>query len=74
MLREHGWDVVVVERDLREELISAGFVGIATDSHTHWADLISRRDREYVVRKNGSGKTQSDAVVSAKRRYGSEQT
>jgi len=65
---------MVEERDRRDELIREGYVGLATENHTHWADLISLRDPAYVLRNYSSGKSQADAVVRARARYGSEQT
>lgn len=39
-LRRKGFDVVVEERDLREELMRTGFAGFASENQTHWADLV----------------------------------
>lgn len=73
-LHERGFDVVVEQRDLREQLIASGYAGIAADNHTHWADLVSVVNPDFVVPNYGSGKSAAEAVVRARRRYGSEQT
>ena len=73
-LREHGWDVVVVERDLRREFERTGGRYAPTIDHTHWADLVSIANPEYTVANYGSGTSADDAVIRARRRYGSEQT
>ena len=49
-----------------------GFAGPASENHTHWAHL-SLRDPDFVGRDYGSGKPADDAVIRARRRYGSEQ-
>ena len=67
-----GFDAVVEERDCRDELMRTGFAGPASENHTHWAHL-SLRDPDFVGRDYGSGKPADDAVIRARRRYGSEQ-
>jgi hypothetical protein len=72
-LRSTGFDVVVEDRDRRDELMRTGFAGVASENHTHWAHLVSLRDPDFVVRNCGSGRSADDAVIRARRRYGSEQ-
>jgi hypothetical protein len=43
-LRSTGFDVVVEDRDRRDELMRTGFAGLASENHTHWAHLVSLRD------------------------------
>jgi hypothetical protein len=74
-LRVKGFDVVVVERDRRDELMQAGFAGLASENRIFWADLVSTKDPTHVFAPNyGSGKSAEEAVVRARRRFGSEQT
>lgn len=74
-LRIKGFDVVVVERDRRDVLMQAGLAGLASENHIYWADLVSTKDPTHVFAPNyGSGKSAEEAVVRARRRFGSEQT
>jgi metal-dependent hydrolase (beta-lactamase superfamily II) len=74
-LREHGFDVVVERRDLRDLLVDTGQAGTASMNWTHWADLVAvDRPDEVVAPNYGAGKSEAEAVVSARRRFGSEQT
>jgi hypothetical protein len=72
-LRERFFDVVVEEKDRREELIRAGYAGLAAKNHTHWAHLVSVANPDFVVRNYGSGKSEAEALIRIRRRYGSEQ-
>jgi hypothetical protein len=72
-LRDRGFDVVVAEID-RRALVDAGRGGEATFGWTHRADLIAAGRADSVVQSGyGLGRSAAEAVVSAKRRFGSEQ-
>lgn len=71
-LRSTGFDVVVEDRDRRDELMRTGFAGLTSENHTHWAHLVSLRDPDF-VHNYGSGKSAEGAVIRARRHHGSEQ-
>lgn len=73
-MRSRGWDVQVEQRDLREEFIRRGEEYAWSFDHTHWADIISTENPEFVVANYGSGMSVTEAVCRAKRRWGQEQT
>lgn len=73
-LREHGFEVRVEERNLREEFLRRGLRGADTIDHPYWADLVGIANPDFVVPNYGSGVTPEQAIIRARKRYASEQT
>jgi len=72
--RSDGWEVMVVERDLRDEMRARGEVYFPGFSHRTWVDLLRVDAEGHVVRNYASGVIEAEAVIRARQRYGSEQT
>lgn len=73
-LRSRGWNLRVEVRDLREDFVRRGEKYAWSFDHTHWADLVSIENPDFVVSNYGSGMSQAEAAVRAKQRWGQEQT
>jgi hypothetical protein len=71
-LLEKGWEVRAEERDLHQTFHEASQLYLPSFNHTHWADLVSLQNPDFVVPNYGSGMTEAEAVMRAKARYGSE--
>jgi hypothetical protein len=71
---DHGWDVRIVERDQREEMSARGEVYFPGFKHRFWVDLVRMGETKPTATNYASGATESEAVIRARQRFGSEQT
>ena len=64
--RGHGWEVVIVERDRREEFQAEGHLYFPGYGHRFWIDLVRVGSPDHVVKSYSSGTNSVEALIRAK--------